>query len=86
MAKAFKFAKKVIISIAGFSLLIGGLILIPLPGPGLLLMLGGLLLLSMEFTWAKSYADMVKKKLKKIQTDSMTRYEKRLQPKDKPKD
>lgn len=78
MAKAFTWAKKAIISIAGFALLIGGIILVPLPGPGLLLMLGGLLLLATEFDWAKDYAEKVKQRLRAIQANSRARYERAM--------
>ncbi|MBI4425689.1 MAG: PGPGW domain-containing protein [Elusimicrobia bacterium] len=38
---------------AGWGLLLAGVVLIPLPGPGLLVILGGLTLLSKESAWAR---------------------------------
>jgi uncharacterized protein (TIGR02611 family) len=34
-----------------------GIILIPLPGPGILVVLLGLFILSLEFEWAKNYLE-----------------------------
>lgn len=39
--------------ILGFTIVIIGLILMPLPGPGTLIVLVGLTLLSLEFEWAR---------------------------------
>jgi uncharacterized protein (TIGR02611 family) len=47
-------------------ILIVGIILIPLPGPGLLLCLLGLMILSLEFDTAKKYRDGIVGKLKDI--------------------
>ena len=38
---------------AGWCLIIVGIILIPLPGPGLLVILGGLTFLSRDLAWAR---------------------------------
>lgn len=47
--------KRVLVSLAGFGLVIVGLLLsIPgVPGPGLLIVLAGLFLLAKEFHWAR---------------------------------
>ncbi len=37
----------------GFALLVLGVILIPLPGPGIVVIAGGLFLLALEFSWAE---------------------------------
>lgn len=39
--------------LAGFVVVLLGLALIPLPGPGLLVVAGGLALLALEFVWAE---------------------------------
>jgi Putative transmembrane protein (PGPGW) len=46
----------------GFGLIILGIFLLVLPGPGILTILGGIALLSNEFAWAKGIADWAKKK------------------------
>jgi uncharacterized protein (TIGR02611 family) len=39
--------------LAGFVVVLAGLAMIPLPGPGLLVVAGGLALLALEFAWAE---------------------------------
>ena len=47
---------------AGFALCLVGVVLLVLPGPGLLLVLGGLALLSNEFEWAHRLTEPVREK------------------------
>lgn len=63
---AFKFIKKTGVLIVGGTVLIIGIILIPLPGPGLLITAGGLLILSTEFTWAERQLVNVRSRLEKL--------------------
>ncbi len=48
----------------GIPLLLVGIVLIPLPGPGLLVCLGALVLLAQEFEWAKAPLDKLRAKMK----------------------
>lgn len=48
--------------VAGFLLLLVGVALLVLPGPGLLLVLGGLALLANEFEWAHRLTEPVREK------------------------
>lgn len=48
--------------VGGFALIILGIFLLVLPGPGILTILGGIALLSSEFAWAKGIADWAKEK------------------------
>lgn len=57
----------------GFPLLIVGLILIPLPGPGVLLCFVALFVLSLGFDWAGKYLDKCKTVLRKIYTEAKSR-------------
>ncbi len=59
-------ARRIGVSIVGFPLIILGIVLIPLPGPGLLIVAAGLFVLSLEFDWAKKYLDQAKVYLKKM--------------------
>ena len=47
---------------AGFSLIVVGILLLVVPGPGILTILGGIALLSNEFPWARGIADWAKEK------------------------
>lgn len=53
-------AKGLIIQVLGWVMLLAGIAAIFLPGPGLLLMFGGLALLSQSYTWAERWVDPVR--------------------------
>ena len=55
-------AKKIGIGIVGGIVLVAGIIMIPYPGPGWLVVFAGLAILAQEFTWAKVVLDYVKGK------------------------
>ena len=57
MKKATSIIRKVVIAAIGVPVFILGLILIPAPGPGILVCFLGLLILSLEFDWAKKHRD-----------------------------
>ncbi|GAA3821674.1 hypothetical protein GCM10022226_47450 [Sphaerisporangium flaviroseum] len=54
---------KVIIGVVGAALVIGGLLLVPLPGPGWLIVFAGLAVLATEFAWAHRLLEYGKKTL-----------------------
>lgn len=66
MHKTALLIRKLVIALIGFPIIIVGIILIPLPGPGILICLLGLIILSFEFDWAKRYADRAKASLRKL--------------------
>ena len=49
------------VTVAGFALVVLGIILMPLPGPGSLVVLAGLGVLGTEYAWARRAVDAVKK-------------------------
>ncbi len=51
------------IFVAGGLLLVGGVLMLVLPGPGLLTIVLGLALLATEFAWAKRPLDMARARL-----------------------
>lgn len=51
------------ITIAGTGVVLIGLVLLPLPGPGLLIIIAGLAILGTEFEWARRIMDPIKKRL-----------------------
>lgn len=53
MSKIFQKTKRIGVGIAGSIVLIVGIIAIPYPGPGWLIVFAGLGILSTEFKWAK---------------------------------
>ncbi|MBX4191124.1 PGPGW domain-containing protein [Candidatus Saccharibacteria bacterium] len=52
MGKLTAAARKSIITIVGFLILIAGVILLVLPGPGILVIILSLIILSWEYEWA----------------------------------
>jgi uncharacterized protein (TIGR02611 family) len=68
--------KKIIFGVIGFPLLALGVILIPLPGPGLIVCFLALFILSFAFDFAHSYLDKIKKEFKKIYAQAKARAEK----------
>lgn len=61
MGRGIKYLRKALAAIIGIPVFIIGVILIPLPGPGILVCLLGLFILSLEFEWAKPYMEKLKK-------------------------
>lgn len=61
-----KLVRQIIVAAIGIPLLILGLILIPLPGPGLLVSFIALIVLAAEFDSLKPMRDKLKHKLKKV--------------------
>lgn len=76
MHNSTKILRKIVIGAIGFPLLIIGIILIPLPGPGLLVCFVALLILSLEFEWTRPYIDKIKTEFKKIMNKAKERQEK----------
>lgn len=66
MHKTARLLRKLVIVLIGFPIIVIGLILIPLPGPGILICLLGLFILSFEFDWAKRHADRARGYLRKL--------------------
>lgn len=61
-------SKRLLIAAGGGIVLISGVIMIPYPGPGWLVVFAGLGILSTEFTWAQRVLDYAKSKYDGWQT------------------
>ena len=68
MQRVPKIIRKTGITILGFLLLLTGLILLILPGPGLMVIILGLLVLSWEYEWAKHHLHRAQNVHKKAMT------------------
>lgn len=60
MQKAKRSIRRMAIGVAGSLVLIVGIIAIPYPGPGWLIVFTGLAILATEFAWARSVLDFAK--------------------------
>lgn len=59
---SWRFARKIVLTVVGVLLVAAGLAALVLPGPGLLIMFVGVLVLSLEFEWAERRVDFVRDK------------------------
>lgn len=60
MQKTKQRAKRILVAIIGGSVLLLGVVTIPYPGPGWLIVISGLAILSTEFAWAQRWLNFVK--------------------------
>lgn len=58
-----KNGKRMAVSVAGFTVVIVGLVLVPLPGPGWLIVFAGLAILATEYVWAQRLLQFAKDKV-----------------------
>ncbi|MGZ4595141.1 MAG: TIGR02611 family protein [Actinomycetes bacterium] len=65
-------AYRALVAVAGFAIIVTGLVLIPLPGPGWLIVFAGLALLATEFVWAERLLNFARAKVRSW-TDWVTR-------------
>ena len=74
--------RKLIVIVIGFTLIAIGGVLIILPGPFTLpFVIGGLFILAIEFTWARSLLKKAQESAKKVDPRKLSKFKKR-----KPKD
>jgi tellurite resistance protein TerC len=59
-------AKRVIVVVSGFTILIVGVAMIVLPGPAFVVIPIGLAILATEFIWARTLLDSVKERIKRM--------------------
>jgi len=57
---------RVLIAIIGTAIIVGGLILVPLPGPGWLIVFVGIAVLGTEFRWARAVGRWVRRQLQRV--------------------
>ena len=61
--KTLDLTYRIVIGVLGTAIVVGGVVLIPLPGPGWLIVFAGLALLSTEFAWAQRLLDLARAKV-----------------------
>ncbi len=59
---AYRWAKRIVITVVGFTVLIVGIVMIVLPGPALVVIPVGLGILGLEFAWARLWLRKAKTK------------------------
>lgn len=76
MGRLAKFTKQILSAAIGLPMLVIGIILIPLPGPGLLVSFIALFILSWGFESAKLHLDRIKAVFRKLYTEAKARADK----------
>lgn len=76
MSRLKKLLRKIGVSLIGVPLLVVGIILIPAPGPGLLICFLAFGILSLEFDWAGRYFARAKRQLIEIYKAAKARADK----------
>ncbi|MEJ7743880.1 MAG: PGPGW domain-containing protein [Nocardioidaceae bacterium] len=66
--------RKIWVTMAGWVLVIAGVAALALPGPGLLLLLAGMVVLSQEYDWAERRVEPVKEKAFDVAKAGVTTY------------
>ena len=59
-ASSYKWARRIVVAVIGGTILLGGIVMMVTPGPGVVVILLGLAILAVEFAWAKHWLDKVK--------------------------
>lgn len=63
---AYRLAKRIAISIVGFTVLAVGIAMIALPGPAFIVIPAGLGILGLEYAWARRWLRKVKEKAEAV--------------------
>jgi uncharacterized protein (TIGR02611 family) len=63
--------KRSAVTLIGVCLVLGGIALMPLPGPGLLVVIAGLAVLATEYVWARRLLKRAKEKAERAQEEAV---------------
>jgi hypothetical protein len=64
-------ARRIVLEVVGWALVVGGILALVLPGPGLLMLFGGLAVLSQQYEWADRRLAPIKYRALKGAADSV---------------
>lgn len=71
-------ARRLIKVVIGFTILLGGLIMLVTPGPGLATIVGGLAILATEFVWARKLMKRFEKEAVNVKNSLVNNYKNRF--------
>ena len=63
--RAGRIGVKIVVAIVGVSVILVGIVLLPLPGPGWLIIFAGLAVLALEFPWARRLLMFARKQVRR---------------------
>jgi uncharacterized protein (TIGR02611 family) len=58
--------RRIAVTVAGFTVLLAGVAMLVLPGPGILVMVGGLAILATEYAWARKPLDTMRARVARL--------------------
>ncbi|MBV9871438.1 MAG: PGPGW domain-containing protein [Frankiaceae bacterium] len=64
--------RRTAITVTGFALLLVGVALLVLPGPGVVVIIGGLAVLATEYAWAKRPLDSLRARVERLRRRKAT--------------
>jgi uncharacterized protein (TIGR02611 family) len=67
----YKAARRIVIGVVGATVLIIGVVMIVTPGPALVVIPVGLAILSIEFTWARSWLKKLRESISSRNSDDL---------------
>jgi uncharacterized protein (TIGR02611 family) len=76
----YRTARRIAITVIGATVVLLGVAMLVLPGPGLLTIVGGLAILSLEFAFARRWLDRIKRKTRQ----AVAEVKRRVLPKEPP--
>lgn len=80
---AHRIVRRTWVTVAGVSVIMVGIALLVLPGPGLVTIAAGLAILASEFEWAQKLMEPVKRRLEQAKTKLIEMADNDRQPKDR---
>lgn len=80
----YRAARRIAITVIGATVVVLGIAMLVLPGPGLLTIVGGLAILSLEFAFARRWLDRIKRTTRKTVDEVKRRVRRDGPPTDPP--
>jgi uncharacterized protein (TIGR02611 family) len=66
IASAWRLVRRIVVTTVGCTLLCVGIVLLVIPGPGILLILAGLAVLATEYAWAHDLMQWIKRRAERL--------------------
>ena len=63
MHMTYRLARRIVIAVVGFTVLLAGIVMLVMPGPGLVVIPMGLAILGVEFAWARVFLKRVRRRI-----------------------
>jgi tellurite resistance protein TerC len=76
----YRGARRVVITVVGVTVIVLGVAMLVLPGPGLVTIVGGLAILALEFAFAKRWLERIKSKTRETIDEAKRRMRSKRPP------